>query len=142
MFDDSSKRTLKTTSQPATCMYCDLGFELLQGATKVHLNHLLVSGVGSYAAHKAMNEFYDEIADLADDYIEQFQGATEVLMEFPKVYEFPTMKTAKDCVIYLRQLYNKVNMVQSKCEYSEINNTLDVVKSLINSTKYKLIFLS
>jgi hypothetical protein len=118
-----------------------LGFDLLQGSTKVHLNHLLVTGDKSFAAHKAMNEFYDGVADLADDYIEQYQGATETLMEFPKSYEFPVMKTANDCLVYLRQLYTKVNLVQSKCTYSEINNTLDEVKSLINSTKYKLIFL-
>lgn len=142
MFDDNTtKRTLKATSSTTTCIFCELGFDLLQGATKVHLNHLLISGDKSYAAHKAMNEFYDEISDLADSYIEQYQGATETLMEFSKSYEFPVMKTSNDCVVYLRQLYTKITLVQSKCSYSEIINTLDEIKSLINTTKYKLIFL-
>lgn len=119
-----------------------LGFELLNGVTKVHLNHLLVTGTGSYAAHKAMNEFYDDIGDLADDVIEQYQGASEKLLVFPESFSFPPLKTAQDCVSYLRGLYAKVNQLQDIMPYSEIVNVLDEVKSLINSTKYKLIFLS
>jgi len=132
------KRTLK----PITIVSHDvLGFELLQGSTKVHLNHLLITGQGSYAAHKAMNSFYDDVADLADNFIEQYQGCTEKLMIFPTSFEFPVMKTADDCISYLRDLYKKVTAVQNECPYSEIKNTLDEVKSLINSTKYKLLFL-
>jgi hypothetical protein len=132
---------METLKRPSKVTHATLGFELLQGSTKVHLNHLLVSGPGSYAAHKAMNDFYDGVADLADDFIEQYQGASEKLMEFPTSCNFPVMKTAADCINYLRDLYDQVNIVQRDCPYSEIVNTLDEVKSLINSTKYKLIFL-
>lgn len=127
--------------RPAKYTPSTLGFELLQGSTKVHLNHLLVSGSGSYAAHKAMNSFYDDVAELADSFIEQYQGASEKLMSFPTSCQFPVMTTAQDCVVYLRGLYEMVNTVQQDCPYSEIVNTLDEIKSLINSTKYKLIFL-
>lgn len=120
----------------------EVGFELLNGVTKVHLNHLLVTGVGSYAAHKAMNEFYDSLGGLADDVIEQYQGATEKLLEFPQNYSFPVMKSAEDCVYYLRGLYGKINQLQAVMPYSELVNVLDEIKSLINSTKYKLILLS
>jgi DNA-binding ferritin-like protein len=120
----------------------DLVIELLAGINKVHINHLLVSGPGSYAAHKAMNEFYDELPDLADSYAEQYQGVYEKLLDIKEVtVTFPRMTTAQDCLVYLRSLYNKVNLVQSMCEHSEIINTLDEIKSLINTTKYKLLFL-
>ena len=33
-----------------------LVFELLNGVTKVHINHLRVNGPGAYAAHTAMGE--------------------------------------------------------------------------------------
>jgi hypothetical protein len=134
-----TKKLLKRTVTVSS--HADLGFELLQGSTKVHLNHLLVTGLGSYAAHKAMDTFYNEVKDLADDFIEQYQGATEELMTFPIAFDFPVMKTPEDCLSYLRTLYKKVNLVQVECPYSEIVNTLDEVKSLINSTKYKLLFL-
>lgn len=120
----------------------DLFFELLNSSTKVHLNHLLVSGPGAYAAHKAMNEFYDEVKSLADGLIEGYQGATERLLTFPTSSAFPLMNTGKDCLNYIRGLYVRINQLQAVIPYSEINNTLDEVKSLINSTKYKLIFLS
>lgn len=119
----------------------ELAFELLNAVTKVHINHLSVNGVGSYASHKAMNEFYDTIGGLADDFIEQYQGATEKLMLFPTSCEMPQMKTKEECISYLKGLYDKVNNIQSQCKYSEIKNTLDEIKSLINSTKYKLLFL-
>jgi len=132
---------METIKRPAKYTPAILGFELLQGSTKVHLNHLLVEGVGSYAAHKAMNIFYDSVADLADNFFEQYQGATEKLMVFPTTATFPLLKSGKDCLVYIKTLYEMVDLVQVECPYSEIKNTLDEVKSLINSTKYKLIFL-
>lgn len=114
--------------------------DLLESITVVHKAHLKVTGDGSYAAHKAMGEFYDEIGDLADDLIEGYQGLTETLLELAPG-EAPSFKTAKDCVSYLNTIYKKVDAVQAVCTYSEVNNDLDNVKSLINSTKYKLLFL-
>lgn len=120
----------------------EVGFELLNSVTKVHLNHLLVSGPGSFAAHKAMNEFYDEIGDHGDKLIEEYQGAVEKLLEFPQNSSFPPMKNAENCLSYLRGLYARINQLQAVMPYSEMINRLDEVKSLINSTKYKLLFLS
>jgi|688.fasta_scaffold1396792_1 DNA-binding ferritin-like protein len=118
-----------------------LVFELLNGVTKVHINHLRVNGPGAYAAHTAMGGFYDSVGDLADSIAEQYQGATEKIITYPTSVELPTMSTAEDCLSYMGTLYNMVNDAQDYCSYSEINNTLDEVKSLINSTKYKLLFL-
>lgn len=115
-----------------------LAFELLNSVTKVHLNHLLTT---SFAAHKAMNEFYDSIGGLTDGLIEQYQGLTEKLLMFPTSMTFPTMRTPQDCIDYLRVLYVQVDACHKMCEYSEIQNNLDEIKTLINSTKYKLIFL-
>lgn len=124
------------------CTIEELIFELLNGSTKVHLAHLKVTGVGSYAAHKAMNTFYDEVKDMADDIAESYQGATGKLMDYPKSCEFPEMKTAEDCIKYLDRLTQEVISCQNDCIYTEIVNDLDGVKTLINKTKYKLMFLS
>ena len=115
-----------------------LTFELLNGVTKIHIAHLKTT---SYAAHVAMGDFYDGVGDFADSLAEQWQGITETLMDFPTSAELPTCKTPEECVKYLRGLYAMCQKVQDSCEHSEILNTIDEVKSLINSTKYKLIFL-
>lgn len=115
-----------------------LTFELLNGVTKIHIAHLKTN---SYSAHIAMGAFYDEVGDLADSIAEQWQGISEKLLEYPTSCELPTCNTPEECVKYLRSLYDMCDKVQDNCEHSEILNTIDEVKSLINSTKYKLIFL-
>lgn len=133
-------RPLKPLSTGKDTM-ADLCQEFLMGSTKVHINHLLVTGTGSFAAHKAMNEFYDEIKSQADTIVEAYQGATEKLLPFPGDAKLPIMKTVRDCMEYLRSLYSMVDSAQKQCKYSEIINELDSVKLLIDSTKYKLLFL-
>ena len=49
--------------------------------TNAHVLHLQTR---SYAAHKALNEFYDEIVDLADSFAEAYTGSYG-LIEFPDV---------------------------------------------------------
>jgi len=115
-----------------------LTFELLNGVTKIHIAHLKTT---SYSAHIAMGDFYDGVGDLADSLAEQWQGITEKLIEYPTTCQLPTCSTPEECVKYLRGLYDMCSKVQDGCEHSEILNTIDEVKSLINSTKYKLIFL-
>lgn len=132
-----SESTKSSDSNPIV----KLVFELLNAVTKVHINHLRVNGPGAFAAHTAMGAFYDEVGDLADSIAEQYQGVTEKIISYPTTAEIPTMSTAEDCLSYMRTLYDMVNEAQDYCTYSEIDNTLDEVKSLINSTKYKLLFL-
>ena len=115
-----------------------LTFELLNGVTKIHIAHLKTT---SYSAHIAMGEFYDGVGDFADSLAEQWQGVTEKLLDYPTSAELKAMSTPEECVKYLRGLYDMCSKVQDICEHSEIINTIDEIKSLINSTKYKLIFL-
>lgn len=116
--------------------------ELMAAAPRFHKLHLKVTRQGSFAAHSALNTLYSDIPGLVDDLAEQYQGATETLMDIPEAPGKPEMKTAMEAVAYLRNLYDHVDMVQEGCPYTEIVNTLDEVKSLISSSKYKLLFLS
>lgn len=119
----------------------DLVVEMMHAGTKLHIAHLLVTGVGSYAAHKALNEIYDALPGHADTLAEGYQGATEKLLNYNSTVELPQIKTAQEAVSYLRSLYNKISNLQKIMPYSEIVNDLDTIKSDINSVKYKLIFL-
>ena len=59
--------------------------ELMNAATSFHKLHLKVQGIGSYAAHKALNELYDALPGHADDLAEGFQGAAEKILIYKDV---------------------------------------------------------
>jgi hypothetical protein len=114
--------------------------EMMNAATSFHRLHLKVTGEGSYAAHKALNNFYDGLHGHADTLIEGYQGVTEKLLSYTDM-PIRTLDTVADGVGYLRDMYNTINKLQGMMPYSEIVNNLDLVKDSINSTKYKLLFL-
>ena len=52
-------------------------YELMEAAVTFHKLHLKVKDLGSYAAHKALNDLYEALPGHADDLAEGFQGAAE-----------------------------------------------------------------
>ena len=114
--------------------------ELMNAATSFHKLHLKVTGAGSFAAHKALNELYDALPGHADDLAEGFQGASEKLLSYKDVAP-RSLESVADGLSYLREMKEMVNGLQAKMPYSEIVNDLDTVKSTINGIKYKLLFL-
>jgi len=114
--------------------------ELMNAGTSFHKLHLKITGMGSYAAHKALNELYDAMPGHADDLAEGYQGASEKLLTYSEVGA-RTLDTVEDALVYLRDLTNMVNALQAKMPYTELVNSLDTVKDTINSGKYKLKFL-
>jgi DNA-binding ferritin-like protein len=109
--------------------------------TSVHQLHLKVTGPGSFSAHKALNEFYDGMPDLVDAVAEQYQGAREKLLDFPAVSPYKC-GSVQEAISHMKELYTEVVELQKIMPFSEVVNQLDEVKSLISSTKYKLMFLS
>ena len=120
--------------------------ELMDAALKFHVLHLTITGPGSFAAHKALNELYDALPGHADDIAEGYQGATGEIPKYPADMPpsvcAPVMKTVKEAISYIEELHMKICRVQDGCEFSEIVNDLDTIKSTLNSAKYKLKFLS
>ena len=114
--------------------------EFMNAGTSLHKLHLKVTSMGSFAAHKALNEIYDAFPGHADDLAEGFQGAAEKLLEYQDVAP-RVLNSVQDGLAYLRDLTQMVNSLQAVMPYSEIVNDLDNAKSSINSAKYKLLFL-
>ncbi len=114
--------------------------EMMNAAVSFHRLHLRVTGNGSFAAHKALGEFYEGLHGHADTLVEGYQGVAEKLLNYTNM-PIRTLDTTADAVGYLRDLYNAVNKLQGMMPYSEIVNNLDLVKDSINSAKYKLLFL-
>jgi DNA-binding ferritin-like protein len=109
--------------------------------TSVHQLHLKVTGPGSFSAHKALNEFYDGMPGLVDAVAEQYQGAREKLLDFPAVSPYKC-GSVQEAISHMKELYTEVAELQKIMPFSEVVNQLDEMKSLIASTKYKLMFLS
>lgn len=112
---------------------------LLHSATITHFMHLKAQGEGSYATHVALGTYYDEIVDLVDGLAEAIQGCYDTLIEdYPNMFanvsgqplEYMTM--LRD---YVRS--KRVDMPQE----SNIQNEIDTIATLIDSTCYKLRFL-
>lgn len=147
-----AKRMLKRTVEPtasystagssANCetMTAACATELMNAATSFHKLHLKVKGMGSFAAHKALNELYDALPGHADTLIEGYQGAAEKILDYSETAP-RTLNTVEEGIAYLRDIYQMVNALQAKMPYSEIVNSLDTFKDTINSAKYKLLFL-
>lgn len=122
-------------SQTAACVT-----ELFNAAVSFHKMHLKITGIGSFAGHKALNELYDALPGHGDDLAEGFQGAAEKLLNYedsaPRV-----LNSVEESLSYIRDIYQMVNSLQGMMPYSEIVNDLDTIKSTLNSIKYKLLFL-
>ena len=114
--------------------------ELMNAGTSFHKLHLKITGPGSYAAHKALNELYDAMPGHADDLAEGYQGASEKLLTYSEVAP-RILNTVDEALAYIRDITSMVTNLQSKMPYSELVNDLDTVKSTLNSGKYKLKFL-
>jgi len=107
---------------------------LLHSATNTHFFHFTTD---SYAKHKALAKYYEGIVDLVDQLAESYMGKYGKLTAFPSVYHQP-----KDPLKYMESLQNFVaDARQDLPQDSELQNTIDEIADLINSTAYKLKFL-
>ena len=107
---------------------------LLHSATNTHFFHFTTD---SYAKHKALAKYYEGIVDLVDQLAESYMGKYNKLTAFPSVYHQP-----KDPLKYMESLQNFVaDARQDLPQDSELQNTIDEIADLINSTTYKLKFL-
>lgn len=112
---------------------------LLHSATIAHFMHLQAEGEGSYAKHKALAGYYDNITGLVDGLAEIIQGCYEELISpYPNMFA----NVSAEPLEYMRMIkeyvaQNRQNMPQE----SSIQNEIDTIANLIDTTIYKLRFL-
>ena len=109
---------------------------LLHSVTNAHILHLTTK---SYSEHKALENFYTGIGDLVDAFIEAFQGKYGLLHDFTSDYKLPGQPVA-----YLTYLKDEVATLRRSEQFpqdSELQNSVDEIAELIDSTLYKLRFL-
>lgn len=110
---------------------------LFNSREQAHIFHLQTS---SYAMHKALNDYYDEIVELVDSYVETCQGRHGIITGYQPASQF--LEGDDQVVKYFMALQKFVdNNRQSLPQDSDLNNIVDEISDLINSTIYKLRFL-
>jgi DNA-binding ferritin-like protein len=114
---------------------------LLHSQTQVHVFHLGVKGSGSYAAHKALQGYYEGIDALVDGIIESFQGKYGLVTNY-ETYDMEKFESVKKCVSYFNDLNKMITEKRKSVKDSYIQNQIDTVQELLFSTVYKLKFLS
>lgn len=110
---------------------------LLHSQTQVHAFHLQTE---SYAEHKALQKYYEGIDDLVDGLVESYQGKYGILKGY-KSMDMNDWKSTQDTVKYMGNLCSQIEDLRGCCKDSYIQNQIDTVCELINSTNYKLRFL-
>lgn len=115
----------------------------LHSRTQTHEFHTRVSGPGSLALHKALEEYYTEIIPLLDGLIEAYQGQFG-LIQYKQVNGVDNNATKENIIAYFDKLIGilKKERVMDELKESWIQNELDNIAKLLYSTKYKLVNLA
>lgn len=109
---------------------------LLHSATIAHQLHLSSK---SYSEHKALQGFYEEVPDLVDTLTESYQGKYGLIDSYPTNYH---NSGGKNALAYMESLQKFVQEARGSLpQDSELQNEIDNIANLINSTVYKIKFL-
>jgi hypothetical protein len=110
---------------------------LFNSREQAHIFHLQTT---SYAAHKALNHYYDDIIELVDTYAEAYQGRYGIITGYVPQTKF--YEGEPEVLKYFVGLQTFVDSIRPQLpDDGELNNTVDDISGLISSTIYKLKFL-
>ena len=128
---------LSEQKKPKTNDFAEMVSLLLHSRTQAHILHLQTK---SYPEHMALNAYYDGITALIDGLVESYQGQYGIIENY-KSYDIQNYKSTDDTIKYLNGVCEKVNKLRDCCKDSYIQNQIDTICELVNSTLYKLKFL-
>lgn len=109
---------------------------LMQSRNQAHVYHLQVTGPGSFAAHLALQGYYEGIIPLIDGLVESYQGKYGILSGYRMS---SNIREDNNIVNYFEALCLFVERVRTEVpQDSYLSNQIDTIVELINSTKNKL----
>lgn len=106
---------------------------------QAHIFHWQTTGPGSFAAHMALNAYYDAIPAMVDALVESYQGKYGIITGYEPAERFDeyskesVVKYFKALSVFIERMYAKFPK-----EDTNIINQLDAFKDLIYTTLYKL----
>jgi hypothetical protein len=117
--------------------FCEMICNILHSRNQAHVFHLQTK---SFAEHKALNDYYDGVVVLFDGIVESYQGKYGIIKNF-KTFKIEQYRNNKKTISYFERLLDIIDENRDSVEDSFIQNQIDTVQELINSTVYKLKFL-
>ena len=110
-------------------MIKDLITKSFKTRNTAHANHWTTN---SYAQHKALGNFYQDLIDALDKYVEAYQGTFGQLEQVPDQVD-DIIKTLREEMIWLNN--NRSNLSKN---IPALENILDEMVALYMKTLYKL----
>lgn len=110
-------------------MIKDLITKSFKTRNTAHANHWTTN---SYAQHKALGNFYQDLIDVLDKYVEAYQGTFGQLEQVPDQVD-DIIKTLREEMIWLNN--NRSNLSKN---IPALENILDEMVALYMKTLYKL----
>jgi hypothetical protein len=115
--------------------YGEFLLSLMHSSTNTQILHRQTK---SFAEHMALGEFYEAIIPLVDSLTEAIQGLEGEIIDYPVDYYGPASSGLEE----LSSLKEYVSEERKGLpQNSEIQNVVDEIAALIDSTLYKLRFL-
>ena len=115
--------------------YGEFLLTLMHSSTNTQILHRQTK---SYAEHIALGEFYEAIIPLVDTLTEAIQGLEGEIIDYPVDYYGPAASGLEELSSLQEYVAEERKGLPAN---SEIQNLVDEIADLINSTLYKLKFL-
>lgn len=131
----TEKRVRESVSTVMTQEVIILVTELMHSRTYVHQKHL--SSL-SYAEHMALGNYYENIGDYIDRFVETYQGSTCELLQYPPLEIAKNQESVKE---YLVELLDFVKAQSFSALNPALDNIIAELCELLAGTIYKLTFL-
>jgi hypothetical protein len=111
---------------------------LFHSQTQVHIFHLQTT---SFAEHKALQGYYEGIDDLVDGLVESYQGKYGIINKY-STFNMLGYTNKQQVITYFEALAQTVNVLKQPIQDSYLQNQVDEIMTLIESTLYKLKYLN
>lgn len=135
--DEDNNNENDSESEGSNDQFCEIVCKLLHSQTQVHILHLQTT---SYSEHKALQGYYEGIDGLVDGLVESYQGKHGLVKNY-KTFDMVDYKSNDQLIKYFKELLDVISDNRDSVKESYLQNQIDTVEELINSTLYKLKFL-
>lgn len=109
---------------------------LVMGVAAAHVHHWNTMGPGSFAAHEAMGDFYEQLPGLADSVVEAIvQDESKIFLEKQALF---VGETPLALVQYIQARVKEMRSKPGFPQDSEVQNLVDTIAELCRHTIFKL----
>ena len=91
--------------------------------------------------HQALQLYYEGIVPLIDGFVESYQGKYDIMKGYKCPESFSDFESAEALIKYFQDLETKIESNRGSVKESYLQNQIDTIVELINSTIYKLRYL-